>query len=248
MRFHNWLDRRDRGVTLVEVMVVVAILTLLAGLMFGVIGPARRKASQMQCLSNIRQVGQAFLMYMDDHSGRSPIGSAKSSTVNWLREIVSYGANYDLACPTFTPASGRRTKALGYAPNACVRQLSSVSDPGRTVLMTDVADFMGQTETSVLSVYPELSGLGLPDIYQYSPEMLQGHFPGYSVSPVGQYGAVRHGGGALYFFVDGHARWHRPGEVVRWESWVSCLPPSDAGRVLGARGGPQFADVGEPSK
>jgi len=65
--------RRPRwpaGLTLVELLVVIAILTVLAALLFPVFTQARDRARQTTCLSNLRQIGQARLLYSQDWDER----------------------------------------------------------------------------------------------------------------------------------------------------------------------------------
>ena len=66
------IGRSRHAFTLVEILVVVAILALLAGLLFPVFATARGKARQVACLSNLRQLGLAFSMYAQDHDGIVP--------------------------------------------------------------------------------------------------------------------------------------------------------------------------------
>jgi general secretion pathway protein G len=61
-----------RGFTLVELLVVVAILSLLAALLFPVFLTARGKAREVGCLSNLRQIGLSIAMYAEDHDGLYP--------------------------------------------------------------------------------------------------------------------------------------------------------------------------------
>jgi prepilin-type N-terminal cleavage/methylation domain-containing protein len=56
-----------RGFTLVELLVVVAIIAVLASMLFPVFGRARAKARQVRCLANLRQVGGAVEMYAQDY-------------------------------------------------------------------------------------------------------------------------------------------------------------------------------------
>lgn len=55
------------GYTLVELLLVIAIIALLSALLFAVFAPARRKSHEASCLSNLRQIGLAFKMYESDY-------------------------------------------------------------------------------------------------------------------------------------------------------------------------------------
>lgn len=59
-----------RGFTLIELLVVIAIIAILAAILFPVFLSAKARASQAQCLSNLKQIGMATSMYMDDSHGR----------------------------------------------------------------------------------------------------------------------------------------------------------------------------------
>src|SRR5688500_5072752 len=63
---------RRRGFTLVELLVVISIIAVLMGLLYPVFAQARRRAQQAPCTSNLRQIGQAFRMYLDDHEYKPP--------------------------------------------------------------------------------------------------------------------------------------------------------------------------------
>ncbi len=61
-------NRRSRpGFTLIELLVVIAIIAILAAILFPVFAQAREKARQTTCLSNIKQLSLANLMYSEDN-------------------------------------------------------------------------------------------------------------------------------------------------------------------------------------
>lgn len=65
---------RRRGFTLVEIVVVLAIVMLLAALLLPVLNSARVKGRQAACASNLRQLGLAVTMYTQDYDSLFPRG------------------------------------------------------------------------------------------------------------------------------------------------------------------------------
>jgi len=54
------------GFTLIELLVVIAIVAMLAAILFPVFVQARDKARATSCLSNQKQIGLSYMMYMQD--------------------------------------------------------------------------------------------------------------------------------------------------------------------------------------
>jgi len=59
--------RRNRGFTLIELLVVIAIIAILAAILFPVFARAREAARKATCLSNLKQIALACLMYAQDY-------------------------------------------------------------------------------------------------------------------------------------------------------------------------------------
>jgi prepilin-type N-terminal cleavage/methylation domain-containing protein/prepilin-type processing-associated H-X9-DG protein len=61
------MKRSRAGFTLIELLVVIAIIAILAAILFPVFARAREKARQTSCVSNLKQLGLAVIMYTQDY-------------------------------------------------------------------------------------------------------------------------------------------------------------------------------------
>ena len=64
--------RRARGFTLVELLVVIAIIAVLISILLPALNAARASAVSANCLSNLRQIGQAFYLYASEYNSTMP--------------------------------------------------------------------------------------------------------------------------------------------------------------------------------
>jgi prepilin-type N-terminal cleavage/methylation domain-containing protein/prepilin-type processing-associated H-X9-DG protein len=74
---------RIAAFTLIELLVVIAIIAVLAAILFPVFAAARDKARQATCLSNLRQIGAALELYVQDYDERMPIACTSGRSVTW---------------------------------------------------------------------------------------------------------------------------------------------------------------------
>lgn len=211
-----------RSFTLVELLVVIAIIAILAALLSPALKKARDLGRRVQCLNNMKQIGLAILMYVNDNEERFP-----PSVGNWNDQFYPamgiaerryvgievfdcladrtrvQGVDY----PNFFPNGknvglGYNCKLGGnhYYPYGSVNgfpmsRMSQLNEPGLDIMVTD----FDRTSASLW--------WDLPADSRNSPcwggniHASEEHWQQVADNP-------RHGSGNNFMFVDGHAAFH----------------------------------------
>ena len=188
--------RIKNSFTLIEILVVTAIISILASMLLPALQKAREKARQGVCISNLKQIGLAITMYVQDNGDYLPPG-AVSGVGYWHSNFISpylggwkteLQQNKIYTCPSDRlaweggvgeqPSYGWNYYWLGYETTFRYK-IHQVRKPHETIMVADSAHTSEGNANSFI-IHCKALVPSLPGIYP------------------------RHGNGANILWVDGH--------------------------------------------
>jgi len=191
------LIRLSQGFTLIEVLIVVAIIIVLAAMLMPVFEVATKRAEATSCLMNVRHIGMAAALYTEDNDDRLLPACASGAPpgylgIGWGLTVQPYLRNEAiLVCPSDPkPTVAVATYGLKHSYGINF-ELTFVGGYNNSVLC--LGDINNETQTIMFfDISSRLRRLGIS-------------YPHDGTAPV----ATRHRDGANFVFVDGHAKWFR---------------------------------------
>lgn len=236
--------KRHSAFTLIELLIVIAIIALLAAILFPVFGRARENAKRASCSSNLKQLGLAIAQYTQDYDERHPIWgnvavaalpTPQPASMYWGAGVAPYlgfkinvVANFNkppliLLCPADTI-----TLSAGAIASGQFRQTYTPPNPGEP----NSTGVVGPTITNGGNNDKIWPGRKISEIGTPATTLLLIENPK-SNNLVGNYYITRtaaaqegtatatpsglspmHFDGWNYLFCDGHVKWYKPEQTV----------------------------------
>ncbi len=141
----------SRGFTIIELMVVIVMIGLIAGLIIPALAKSRQKATALQCVDNGRTIGAAFQKYANKNDGAilpaSRTQPGQNKTENWTDLLGSYVKNRAVwHCPGCR--SGKHGRfGVGYNRHLSqLKKLAAVVNPKSTVAFGDTGEIENPDE------------------------------------------------------------------------------------------------------
>ena len=200
-----FVPKSQQGFTLIEILVVIAIIAILMSFIFPAVSRAKEQANVTKCISNVKQVALALTMWAGDHDDELPPVS-ETLKDSWVGQMIkgSYlkPKSPILHCPSDHSWNGT-TRITSYGLNAMLTKgvedhegflLSAIENPSEAVLTAELNEKVWGSTTPVTQDYFDPKGWD-GDWTEKDGQRRPMHLD-----------ETRHGDKSVYSYVDGHAK------------------------------------------
>jgi prepilin-type processing-associated H-X9-DG protein len=195
-------------------LVVIAIIAILAAILFPVFAKAREKARQTSCLSNVKQIGLSFMMYCQDYDETLPLSHYPTAAAElyYPAILVPYMKNSQIwRCPSRGVPYGDPAYLMGaYAHYGMSCQIYRYGDQFTRSCSSPVSTLATLDPAAEFVVFGEGSS-HQPDLGVGSARISGGWHEYYNVFP--------HNGGRNLVLGDGHAKWYQQTQEPRYGNY-----------------------------
>ncbi len=219
----------QQAFTLIELLVVIAIIAILAAMLLPALAMAKESGKKIACLNDMRQLGMAVRIYLDDNEDRYPLRFGRNMA--WPSVLYEYYKEVKLlACPSDGPKPATRTdlpnpidsSPRSYMINAWndyfaetygINNFGGITTVSQTNSMIDTlvekptdTILFGEKDTTCVHYYMDLMEPPVGNDMDWIEE---------SRHMGGRAGLSGHtgGGGSNFGFVDGSCRYLKPGQM-----------------------------------
>lgn len=227
------MTTKIRAFTLIELLIVIAIITIIAAILFPVFAEAREKARQTTCSNNLKQIGIAIMQYVEDNDDLMPPSSMSSGITGadpyvdtWWAIQPYMKVHFTGYCPDdltaegapYNPQNGvQRSYAENYLDGKTQAPWSTYRDVNNALVVPPVPRSLAQfsVPANVVLIGDGLGSIWMPPNGGLAMVINWGQNMNKSVSASPAcfpacdgdvYFAGRHDGGANFLFADGHAK------------------------------------------
>jgi prepilin-type N-terminal cleavage/methylation domain-containing protein/prepilin-type processing-associated H-X9-DG protein len=210
--------QHNRGFTLVELLVVVAIIAILMAILLPALQSARERARSVKCLSNTKNMGQAFYQYTVTYEEFMPVHHGGDGRILWVLELRKYLDDLDVFWCISAPKTAKwdgtvfypSGKYFSYAINdwGWFENLGANGNKG-----------IGGTDGLNNSWRKKIGSLKSPaDMIAFLESNCDAVWdscvdPNYDLN-IGEGPGYRHFWGTNVVFADGHSQWYKVDYIV----------------------------------